>query len=118
MKNMRSVFVNQNSVLIEIVICISTNVVTLVDDKNFFVGFGGESFCQDASGKSGAYDKVIKHTLAPFFWLMNQRVLTFCFRGAASFAARYCPMNCWPGSHQRLRAIGVCPADSILFQPP
>jgi hypothetical protein len=56
MKYVWTIFVNQNSRLIVMVISISPDVGTLVANQNFFIRAGGQPFSEHTAGEARTYN--------------------------------------------------------------
>ena len=53
---MRSVFMNQNTVVIEEIVCVAADVRTLVANQYLFIRTVRQPLCQHAAGKTCSYN--------------------------------------------------------------
>src|SRR4029078_9616558 len=67
-KNMRTVFVNENAGLVVMVVRVSPDVGTAIANQHLLSGISRETLCDGCSGKAGADDKIIEHG-SPISWL-------------------------------------------------
>ena len=65
MKDVRTVFVDQNSILVVVVVSIAANMLSAIANQNLFIRACCESLCKYTAGKAGTYNEVIKHLAYP-----------------------------------------------------
>ena len=67
MKDVRAVAVDQHALVVVVVVSVARDVVALVDDEDFFTELGCQTLSQDAAGKTGTYNQIVKH-VSPLKW--------------------------------------------------